>query len=68
MAGIGGAGDLAALVCDNILLRATSLGAPSYGGVRTWVKGTAHWLEPPTYWATKNAKYTPYLLLILIKN
>ncbi len=31
--------------------------APSYGGVRTWVEGfqmreTAHWLEPPTYWAT----------------
>ncbi len=34
------AGDLNALAQDNILSRATFPGAPSYGGVRTWVEGT----------------------------
>ena len=36
------------------------------------VRGIAHWLKPPTYWATKNipnnAKYTPYLIPTSIEN
>ena len=44
---------------NKVLSRATSLGAPSYGGVRTWVEGSqTHWgralaeasnLPTPTY-------------------
>ncbi len=33
-----------------ILSRATFPGAPSYGGMRTWVEGSqARWLKPPLY-------------------
>ena len=48
--------------------RATFPGAPSYGGMRTWVEGSQTCgLKPPTYWATmlkaiklptNNTKYT----------